>query len=153
MLNINQMKSETLFYLCVCLLSIAILIPWIKPGTETDAGNLEKDSGDENSLISLVIKFILGNRLDCPYHGVESILIIINTDYIYKYRFILWSILIIGTWYFWIPMWPGIIFGVPWFLIHCFDSALLSSLLQFSILHPSPENIPLYSTNLTVENA
>lgn len=103
------MKSETLFYLCVCLLSIAILIPWIKPGTETDAGNLEKDSGDENSLISLVIKFILGNRLDCPYHGVESILIIINIDYIYKYRFILWSILIIGTWYFWIPMWPGII--------------------------------------------
>lgn len=43
--------------------------------------------------------------------------------------------------------------GVPWFLIHCFDSALLLSLLQFSILHPSPENIPLYSTNLTVENA
>lgn len=75
------MKSETLFYLFVCLLSIAILIPLIKPGTETDAENLKKDRGDENSLRSLVIKFILGNRLDCPNHGAESILIIINIDY------------------------------------------------------------------------
>lgn len=82
------MKSETVFSLWVYLLSINILIPWITAKTENDAGNLEKDCSDENTLISLVIEFILENRFDCPYQRAESILII-------------------GTWHFRIPMWPG----------------------------------------------
>lgn len=70
------MKNEAIFSLCVYFLSINILLRWIKTRVENDAGHLEKDSSDEYSLISLVIKFILRNRFDCPYHRAESVLII-----------------------------------------------------------------------------
>lgn len=51
----------------MCLvIKYKFLIPWKKARIENDAGNLGKDSSDENSLMNLVVKFILRNRFKYP---------------------------------------------------------------------------------------